>query len=64
MSIGFDIETGGHVFQLHLTNASQMNELGYITQTTDDFFDNGVRFGFNISREFTLKEKHKNKKKW
>ena len=63
-AVGFDIETGGHVFQLHLTNASQMNELGYITQTTDDFFDNGVRFGFNISREFTLKEKHKNKKKW
>lgn len=63
-AIGFDIETGGHVFQLHLTNASQMNELGYITQTTNDFFDNGVRFGFNISREFTLKENHKKKKKW
>lgn len=54
-AIGFDIETGGHVFQLHLTNAEQMNERGFIGETTDDFFDGDIHFGFNISRVFNLK---------
>ena len=35
LSIGFDIETGGHVFQLHFTNATGMTERTFITQTTD-----------------------------
>jgi hypothetical protein len=54
-AIGFDIETGGHVFQLHVTNAEQMTEQGFIGETRDDFFDGGVHFGFNISRVFNLK---------
>ena len=53
-SIGLDIETGGHVFQLHLTNSMSMNESGFITRTTGDWFDGGIHFGFNISREFNL----------
>lgn len=54
VAIGFDIETGGHVFQLHLTNAVQMNERGFIGETTDDFWDGGIHFGFNISRVFNV----------
>ncbi|MEQ9404668.1 MAG: DUF5777 family beta-barrel protein [Cyclobacteriaceae bacterium] len=54
-AIGVDIETGGHVFQLHLTNAEQMNERGFIGETRDDFFDGDIHFGFNISRVFDLK---------
>jgi hypothetical protein len=54
-SIGFDIETGGHVFQLHLTNAQQMNEPGFIGETTGRFFDGDISFGFNITRVFDLK---------
>jgi len=53
-SIGVDIETGGHVFQLHLTNSMSMNESGFITRTTSNWLDGGVHFGFNISREFIL----------
>jgi len=53
LSLGFDIETGGHVFQLHFTNSSDMTYKGFITETTDQWFD-GVRFGFNISRVFTI----------
>lgn len=53
LSIGFDIETGGHVFQLHFTNSTDMTYKGFITETTDEWFD-GVRFGFNISRVFTI----------
>lgn len=54
-ALGVDIETGGHVFQLHLTNAVQMNERGFIGETTDDFFNGDIHYGFNISRVFDLK---------
>lgn len=56
IAVGFDIETGGHVFQLHFTNSRAMNEKGFITETTGDFFDGDVHFGFNISRTFQLHE--------
>ena len=52
LAIGFDIETGGHVFQLHLTNARSMQERGFITQTSGNFFKGDIHFGFNISRVF------------
>ena len=59
IAIGFDIETGGHVFQLQFSNAQQMIEKGFITETTGDFFNGDVHFGFNISRTFQLrKPKH------
>ncbi|MEO0333448.1 MAG: DUF5777 family beta-barrel protein, partial [Bacteroidota bacterium] len=54
-AVGIDIETGGHVFQLHLTNAQSMIEEGFITETTGDFFSGDIHFGFNISRVFQLK---------
>lgn len=54
IAIGFDIETGGHVFQLHVTNAQQMNERGFIGETTGDFFEGDIHFGFNISRVFNI----------
>lgn len=52
IAIGFDIETGGHVFQLHLTNAQAMQEKGFVTQTSGNFFKGDIHFGFNISRVF------------
>lgn len=54
-AIGFDIETGGHVFQLHFTNARAMVEEGFLTETTGNFFGGDIHFGFNISRVFELK---------
>jgi hypothetical protein len=57
LSVGFDIETGGHVFQLHFTNAIGMNERSFITETTNDWGAGDVQFGFNISRVFQLKKK-------
>ncbi len=53
-SIGFDIETGGHVFQLHFTNSTSMIEKGFITENTGRWDEGGVHFGFNISRVFTI----------
>lgn len=54
LSIGFDIETGGHVFQLHFTNALGMNERSLITDTNGSWEKGDIHFGFNISRVFTL----------
>jgi hypothetical protein len=59
LSIGVDIETGGHVFQLHFSNATGMNEKGYLTQTTGEFFKGDIRFGFNLSRIFYVGKKRK-----
>lgn len=56
LAIGFDIETGGHVFQLHLTNAQAMTETGFIPSTSGDFFGGDIHFGFNISRSFQIGE--------
>jgi hypothetical protein len=54
LSVGFDIETGGHVFQLHFSNSTSMIEKGFVTETVGDWGNGGVHFGFNISRVFTL----------
>lgn len=54
LAIGFDIETGGHVFQLQFTNATSMVTKGFVSETTNDFFDGEIHFGFNISRTFQL----------
>ena len=54
-SIGFDIETGGHIFQLHCTNSLSMYEVGFLTETNESWMNGGIHFGFNISREFILK---------
>lgn len=56
LSLGFDIETGGHVFQLIFTNSLAMTEKGFIGETTGNWLKGDVHFGFNISRVFTLKE--------
>ena len=58
LSIGFDIETGGHVFQLHFTNALGMNERAIICDTDGQWGKGDIHFGFNISRVFTV-VKHK-----
>jgi len=55
LSLGFDIETGGHVFQLHFSNSTGMNERAFITDTHDSWGKGEVRFGFNLSRVFTVK---------
>lgn len=55
LSIGVDIETGGHVFTILLTNSLAMIEKGFIGETTGTWKDGGIHLGFNISRVFALK---------
>lgn len=52
--VGIDLETGGHVFQMHLTNSFGLTENQFFARTTDNWGDKGIRLGFNISRVFTI----------
>lgn len=52
LAFGVDIETGGHVFQLILSNAITMIEKSFIAENTGNFFGGDIHFGFNISRTF------------
>lgn len=56
LSVGFDIETGGHVFQLHFTNSQPMFDRALITETMGKWSKGDIYFGFNISRVFTIKK--------
>jgi hypothetical protein len=51
-SIGVDLETGGHVFQLHFTNSQSMNTNGVFGTSTGDWGEGDVYFGFNLARSF------------
>lgn len=63
LSIGFDIETGGHVFQLHFSNSTSMIERGFIAETLGHWGKGKdpegepftIHFGFNLSRVFNVK---------
>jgi len=57
VALGVDIETGGHVFQIHITNSKGMIEQYFIPMTTGDLSMGDIYFGFNINRVFTLKKK-------
>jgi hypothetical protein len=54
LGLGFDIETGGHVFQMMFCNATGMYEQAAIAQTTTSWSDMGIRLGFNLSRTFSM----------
>jgi hypothetical protein len=54
IAFGVDIETGGHVFQIHVANSQGMIESQFIPFTSTSLKDWGLRIGFNISRVFSL----------
>lgn len=57
LSAGFDIETGGHVFQVHVTNSQGMVEPLFMGRTTGNWGKGDIYFGFNISRSFNIAKK-------
>ncbi len=54
MGIGWDVETGGHVFQMFVTNSIGIVNPQFISHTTTSWQDGGIRIGFNISRAFNI----------
>ncbi len=59
MSFGVDIETGGHVFQLHFTNSLGMIEKQFIGETAGSWGKGDIHYGFNLSRTFSFDKKSK-----
>lgn len=56
LSVGFDIETGGHVFQLTFTNSPTQIERAFIHETVGSWKNGDIIGGFNLSRVFTIKD--------
>ena len=52
VSIGLDIDTGGHIFQMVLSNSQAMNDVAYFTNASGDWSGGGIYFGFNMYRVF------------
>ena len=57
IGFGIDIETGGHVFQLVFTNSLGLIERSVVTETSGNFWDGDIHFGFNVTRSFQLSRK-------
>ena len=55
IAVGVQIDTKGHVFQLHFGNSRGMTEKFFVAETTETWTDGGIHFGFNITRDFTIK---------
>lgn len=54
LALGFEMETGGHVFSMFFTNSSALIENNFIPYTTETWTKGQVKFGFCISRTFAL----------
>jgi hypothetical protein len=52
LSLGVDLETGGHVFQMHLSSSQGIHEAGFLGNTTGDWTKGDIFFGFNLLRVF------------
>lgn len=54
LGIGFEFDTGGHVFQVNFTNATAIMETDFIPYTTSSWGRGEFRLGFTVSRLFNL----------
>lgn len=54
LGVGLEFDTGGHVFQVNLTNSKGLMETDYIPYTTSQWSEGEFRIGFTISRLFNL----------
>jgi len=52
LSIGMDLETGGHVFQLLFSNSQLNSDIGYLTNASGKWEKGQIFFGFNLYRVF------------
>ena len=52
LSVGLDIETGGHVFQLVVSNSQPMNDVAVFSNATGKWNGGSLYFGFNMYRVF------------
>jgi hypothetical protein len=61
LGVGLEMETGGHVFHLNFTNATAIQEMQFIPETTSSWLKGQYRWGFSISRRFSFSKEQKQK---
>jgi len=61
-SIGFDLETGGYVFQLYISNSQGITGQNFISDSTGDWLKGNDLLGFNITRTFVVNKPKQFKK--
>ncbi|HHZ65961.1 MAG TPA: hypothetical protein EYN51_10795 [Flavobacteriales bacterium] len=54
LGLGIEIETGGHIFHINLTNSPGIIGNDYIPDTEESWIDGDIKLGFNIARVFYL----------
>lgn len=59
LGVGVEIETGGHVFHLNFTNATAIQEIQFIPETTSSWRKGQYRWGFSIARRFSFNKDEK-----
>ncbi len=55
LSFGVDLSTGGHLFQLMVTNSQALINQGLYTNTYGDWGKGHIYLGFNLIRKFKLR---------
>lgn len=61
LALGLEIETGGHVFQIILSNSMAITERNFLTESNGEFFEGDIHLGFNIARTFQVGKRKKKK---
>ncbi len=61
LGLGVEIDTGGHIFQLHFTNTAAMTPSAFLPPIQGNFFDGDIHFGFNVFRSFQTGKNQKKK---
>ena len=61
LGFGIEIETGGHVFTINVTNSRAVSEINYLSDTQSNYSKGQFRVGFTISRMFDFNHKEKSK---
>lgn len=59
IGIGYEVETGGHVFTVNITNANAISEMNMLPNSAQRFSKGQYRIGFTISRMFDFNSKTK-----
>jgi hypothetical protein len=58
LGLGFELETGGHVFTIMFSNSAGLIENDFLPYTRESWLDGGYKFSFNISRVFTFPKRN------
>jgi hypothetical protein len=57
LSVGFEVETGGHIFTLYFANNAALGENNFLVINTESWSKGQFKFGFSISRTFSFQKK-------